>query len=444
MYAKIVNKENIKFRRFNVRKTFLRTLCLILSLILFLPVFVSCGTDNVYELGPYSINEEEYAYLLSTYKRRVIESIGLDESYMDAPVTDNDTMTYGEYIEKMYRSDFEQSVYSLLYAQALFDEYGLSLTKEQEDSIKRLGDTVVGTIGNGSSARFDDYVSSYGFTHDAIYSVYEKQAKESVVISYLFGDNYSKLTDEAKEEYFQENYIHFQVLVVNTLYFKDSNGNFANLDESERQAQIQLENELIQLFIGPEDPSFQFKILPAILKEKGINKDVREVTYEELWSISLINDDMEYAGGWYMTKPNAYQLTQKTTLSQAMLTMENDISAIAAKRYFDGDGYIKTENGSEEVKKGDYFEYGTAFIKRLPMEAGAWKKAENKDFFEDSSFIAGVASSSLLSTLKKYSQLSEYTLMQNAELIVEFSLATTPANYIDYDYFHPTEEDDKK
>ena len=420
-----------------MRKTFLKTLCLILSLLLCLPVFVSCGSEEVYELGPYSINEEEYAYLLSSYKRQIIESIGLDETYIDTPVTDTSSMTYGEYIEQMYRQNFEQSVYSLLYAQALFDEYGLSLTEAEQESIKNVADTIISLIGSGSTSRFDSLVSSYGFSSDAIYSVYEKQAKESAVVSYLFGKNYEKLTDDQKEDYFAENYIHFQVLVVNTLYFQTTDGKFANLSTEEREAQLQLEKELIQLLVNEKDPTFEYKILPAILGRE----DVSDATYEELWNNSLINDDMVYAGGWYMVKPNAYQLTQKTTLSQAMLTMENDVSAISAKRYFEGEGSITTENGEEKINKGDYFEYGTAFIKRLPMEDGAWKKDENKDFFGDS-FISSVAQSTLIGTLQSFAQTSPYTLMENTELLAEYSLTTIPANYVDYDYFHPSKEEE--
>ena len=419
-----------------MRKSILTTLCLIFAIILLLPLLGSCGADDIYELGPYSIDEEEYAYLLSTYKRQIIEGMGLDESYLNYQISDSSTLTYGQYIEQMYRSDFEKSVHTLLYAQALFDEYNLSLSDAEINSIERVANYIISVVGDGSTSVFDDRVEPYGFSADAIRSVYEMQAKESAVVNYLFGSNYSKLTESQKEEYFSENYIHFQVLVVNTLYFQSSDGKFINLSEEERAEQIQLENELIQLLIGPEDPNFQFRVLPAILGRE----DVRDATFEELWNNSLINDDMVYKGGWYMPKPNAYQLTQKTTLTQAMLTMENDVSAIAAKRYFEGNGSISTEGGKEQINKGDYFEYGTAFIKRLPMEKGAWKKDENKDFFGDS-FIAGAAQSSLMSTLQRYSETSEYTLVEDSELRAEYSFLTIPANYVDYDYFHPKEEE---
>jgi len=168
-----------------------------------------------------------------------------------------------------------------------------------------------------------------------------------------------------------------------------------------------------------------------------------KVTYEDIYNNTYINDDLTYPGGMYMVKPNLYQLSTESTLTQAMKTPEGDVSAIEAKRYFEDEGKITLGDSSEEVQKGDYFEYGKAFIKRLPIEKGAWKDEKNKDFFAGSSFIGGVARTVLFETFADYEKHCPFTLLVNNELKEEFSLATIPANRLDYDYFHPSSEDEK-
>lgn len=419
-------------------KRFLRTLCAILCIVLCLPIFTSCVVDTMYELGPYSLDEEEYAYLMCTHKRQILESLGLNEAYIDYPIAEDQSTTYGEYIEKVYREQFEQSVYSLIYAQALFDEYKLELSEDEKNSINAIAGAIVYTYGEGSAERFNSLASEYGFSQDTLYSIYEKQAKESKVINYLLGENYSKITDKQKEEYYKENYIHFQTLVVNCLYQKNENGTFSNISEAERQTKLKLVEELTA-FLCREDMTYNYVLLPKILKVD----DMSSVTYEDIWNNPYINDDTAYVGGVYMPKPNIYQMASKNTLSQAMHTQEGDVSAIEAKRYFDGDGKITLGDSSETINKGDYFEYGTAFIKRLPMEEGAWKKEENKDFFSSNNFVGGAAKSALLAIFSEYEKLSPYTLVVNLELKEEFSLITIPANRIDYDYFNQKEEEKK-
>ena len=416
-----------------MKKTILRILCFSLCLILLLPLLSACGEKNVYELGPYSIRKDEYAYLLSVYKRDVLEGLGLDETYLSYSY--DSSHTYGEYIEKAYREEFEQSVYTLLYALALFDEYGLSLTSEEKEAVKTSATSVILYYGNGSVSTFNSLASAYGFSKNTIYDIYEKQAKETKLINYLYGSGFSKLTDEQKENYYSQNYIHFQIIVVNTLYQKNDNGTFTNLTEEEMKAKKQLEDELVE-FLCRNNLEYDYKVLPAILGKS----DLTGVTYEEIWANKTINDDSLYPLGYYMKKPSVTQMMTVNTLSQAMLTSIGDVSAIAAKRFFDGKGTISTENGTEEIKEGDYFEYGTAFIKRLDIDEGAWKKTENKDFFDEKQFLSGAAQVDMFNTFQSFEQTMPYTLVVNEEYKSKYSFILTPANYLDYDYLHGEEK----
>ena len=412
------------------------TLCAILCMISFLPTMSSCTVGSVYEFGPYSINEEEYAYLMSFYKRQILDSLQMDEEMLGYPVSETDQTTAGETLEKMYREQFEQSVFSLIYSQALFDEYGLTFSEEDQKKIRNLAASVLYTyVPTGSVTAFDSLVAPYGFSYEALCSVYEKQAKESAVISHILGENYSNVTEKQKDNYYKDNYLHFKVIVVNTLYEKKGDS-FANLIEEERATKLKLEKELKQFLCSNNPLDYDYEVLPALL---GVT-DMSKVTYDDIWKDSYINDDQEYENGMYMTKPDLFQMTTVNTLSQAMLTEEGDVSTLPAKRYFEGEGSITLGDSDEVINQGDYFEYGTVFIKRLPLEDKAWQDKSNEKFFTDSGFESGAARRVLFNTYSDYEKTTARTLMKNQELTQEFSLATIPANRIDYDIFNPTEE----
>lgn len=423
-----------------------RTLCVILCVLLVFSIFIlifACSPSNVYELGPYCITEDEYAYLMCTYKRSILDELEITETDLLYPA-DSSGRTYGQALEEMYRTSyFEQSVYNLIYSLALFDEYGLSLTEEEQNSIDSAINSVIFYYGNGSASNFDALAEPYGFSHKTIKSIYLKQAKESAVINYIFGKEYSKITDEQKDNYYKDNYLHFQVLVLNTLYQKNDNGIFSNLSESERATMLELEKELTALLCS-ENMDYNYKILPKLIgKDVVIEKDgkkVPNVTFEELWENERINDDSLYPNGYYMTIPTAYQLMTPSTLTTAFNTKEGDVSVTVAKRYFDGNGTIETENGQETIKEGDYFPYGSAYIKRLPMQEKAWQDEANKDFFPQESFLPSVASNVLFRTLQEFEKTSPYTLSHDADITERYSLETIPANYLDYEYLHPTTE----
>ena len=408
-----------------------------------MPILTACGKDNVYELGPYSITKDEYAYLMSDYKRKIMESLGLDETYLDYQVNESG-VTYNQFIETAYRQEFEQSVYTLLYAQALFDEYDLKLTSEEKKAVKNSANIIITNVAGGRKSAFNNLVKDYGYDSDTLYSVYEKRAKESKVVNYLYGDNFSNITDVQRESYYQNNYVHFQAIIVNTLYYKNSSGAYINYSEDEKKTREALRDELTE-FLCHKNYTYNYTVLPMYIGKAVVTTNangdlVPNVTYDELWANTEINDDTLYPDGYYMVKPNQLQSLNKSPLTQAMLTPVGETTLITAKRTFTGSGTITDVSGSTEVKDGDYFEYGTAYINRRELNAGAWRNSENKDFFGDD-FTTRTAQYSIFQTLNAYASSSPYTLMAKDELIAKYSLSTIYPNYVDYEYFHPTSEE---
>lgn len=406
-------------------KTLSKVLILVLCLTALCPILSSCGEKNVFELGPYSITKEEYSYLLGMYKKKILTSMGYTEEHIDYEISEG--VTLGEYLESMYRAEFDQTVYTLLYSQALFDEYNLSFSHEQESTIRATADAIIYYFGNMNEASFNALAEPYGFNADTIRSIYYKQAKESEVIRHLYGQNYSNLSENDKEAFYKGNYMHFQVLIVNTLYKKytDSNGvvSYVNLTEDEREYYLRLEKELKELLVN-ENKDYSYLIL----------KDDINLSYDELWA--KYSDDTVYPQGYYMRIPSASQMQSSNTLSAAFLLSVGDCASVTAKKYFDGDGVIYTKDGAEEIHKGDYFEYGTAIVKKLDLDSGAYAREENKDFFPKETFLQTATQSTYFNHLKAYEQSTFYTLLYSASLQESYSFENTLANEIDYEYLY--------
>lgn len=426
-------------------KPVIRAICIVLcvALLALIPILIfACSEDNVYELGPYALPEDEYVYLFSTYKRKILDELKLDEYALTTQISNDKSTTYAQAIEASYRSQFEQTVYSLLYCQALFDEYNLELSQEHYDRIEGIVDHLVFYYGGGSESAFNSQSQNFGYTADTLRRVYEKQAKQTVVINHLLGSGYSKLTESDKNDYYEDNFIHFQVIVVNTLYGKNSDGTYSNLPEETRKTMLKLEAEVTDLLCRGNKNTADYELLPKLFN----TDDVSTITYEDIWNHPDINDelskDKNYPGGIFMTKPNALQLTTVNTLSQAWYTEVGDVSPCSAKQYFQAGGTIMGEDGYSEIKAGDYFEYGTAFIKRLPLDKNGWKDKANADFFPDSSFLGGAATQLLLKTLQEFEKTSPYTLVVYDEYKNEYNFENIVTNRVDYDTLNPTDEEE--
>ena len=252
------------------------------------------------------------------------------------------------------------------------------------------------------------------------------QYKESMVLNHLYGKDRDKLTEDEIENYYQDSYMHFQVLIINTLYKKhtDSNGKvtYINLTEDERKYYKQLESELTALLVD-EDLSYNYIIL----------KNDLNLTFDELYE--KYSDDQFFPQGYYMKKPTSYQFANSDTLATAYLLKEGDCGVIDAKKYFDGDTTIKTENGEEEIKAGDYFTYGSAFIKKLSLDEKAYDREENNEFFPKDSFLK------LVSQYTYYKRLSDYEIEKGVSVYYSsgkdgYSFASVKANELDYYLFY--------
>ena len=164
------------------------------------------------------------------------------------------------------------------------------------------------------------------------------------MLAHLYGEDYSKLTDDAKEEYYKDAYLHFQVIVINNVYksVTDSDGktSYINLSESEKATKDQLIEELTSLLIK-EDKEASYPIITHELKMTvdELFADLGK-TYDLLFE--KYSDDTLYPQGYYMLAPiSANQIVTSNALSAAYLLKEGDCAIVTAKRYFEKDGTIE-------------------------------------------------------------------------------------------------------
>lgn len=408
-----------------MKKAISRTLCLIFIVIMIVPIASSCGKDKaIYSLGEYEITEKEYNYLFGMFKKKVLVSMGGDLSDEDMLQEISEGITLADYLEARYRDGFEQSVLALLLSQAIFDELGLSLTDEELSTINATATAMVAYFGNYSEKEFNNKAKDYGFDDDAMRSVYEMQFKENKVRDYYLGANNEKVTDENRESYYRENYLRYQTLIVNTLYklHTDSYGDvsFVLLDEDEKKEKEQLVAELKELLIN-KNTDYDYILL----------KDDINLSYEELWE--KYSDDKFYPAGLYETsQPSAEQLANSNVLSAAYQSRVGEIKTVTAKRYFEGDSSL--ENEEITVKPGDYFEYGTIFVKRLELDEAPYEKKVNKDFFDKDTFEAGVYNYVYFKAISAFQETLPYQATIS-RLIEGKGFATIKSNELDYYYF---------
>ncbi len=399
-------------------------------LILTLPVLTACGNKDIFKLGKYSITEKEYTYLMGMFKKQILvneaKNAGATFDFTDEDLSREiqSGVTLGKYIDYKYRASFEQSVLSLLYSQLLFDEYDLSLSLEDEAYIKLAVNEIVNTFG-------EDKLKEYGFDRKTLLSVYEKQSKENKVRAYLLGENNEKVTEEEIESYYLKNYLRYKIIVINTLYktHTDSAGekSMVFLSDAEKERQEMLVVELKELLVN-QNKNYKYEIL----------KDDLGLTYDQLWE--KYSDDKTYPdGGYGPSSPSEEELANNKLLSAAYHSEVGGIKTIVAEKHFTSGATVNGENGTITINPGDYFEYGTVFVKRLPLDSKPYEDPENSSFFPIGGIKAAVANELYFKKLMEH-EASSALKMKISEKGASITFYTVKANELDYYFLYGEDE----
>ena len=116
-------------------------------------------------------------------------------------------------IDEYYRDNILQNCKIYLAALYLFEKEGLKLSATVEDEIEDKLDELVRTDGNGSKAKLNQVLSTYGVNYDILKEFYTVEAKLDTLKDHLYGANAEKLGNTVKDQYLEENYVHFRQIL---------------------------------------------------------------------------------------------------------------------------------------------------------------------------------------------------------------------------------------
>lgn len=303
-----------------------------------------CSRDTsapVLTLGDVSISENVFHYWACTYKGDFLyryEDVENTEEFWNGELIDG--MSAAEYFDAVI---LENVQYTLVCMQ-LFEEYGLVISASEKESIEDLVSDYLTEYADGNRNLLNQALGEYGVNMDLLEQIYIDDAKTTKVYDYLYGENgQTPIDDTQLEEYYQDNYVHFQMIFVNNKYQyqTDSSGNYVTDSDG-----YYMTEDLDEDTKAQKDAVIE-KVQAGLADGEDFNKLYE--TYSEL---------KDYTSGYYFSKNTAYNDPIYYDLIQKALDMEE---------------------GETATVEGDY---GTCIIQKLALDAGAWQNAENEDFFD--------------------------------------------------------------
>ena len=222
-------------KNFRSQRVLLRVLSLFILLVLSLSVLVSCAgakgkTMLTYDSGKITVNE--YELLLSRMKGTVarVNNNAVKDSFWDTTIGLDGT-TYNDY----FTAQVLDTAKTYAIALELFEQNKLELPKSAIDAVdKEMDGLLNGTDGDGSKAQLNQLLSQYGMSYEMLREFYIKEAKIDYLRTYLYGEGGSKIGENVKEQYMQENYVCFKQIFLASYYYvyeKDAYGNTIYFDE---------------------------------------------------------------------------------------------------------------------------------------------------------------------------------------------------------------------
>ncbi len=109
-----------------------------------------------------------------------------------------------------YRENILNICRNYLVVLYLFEKEELSLSAAAEAEVEARMEELVKTDGEGSKTKLNAVLSPYGVNYDILKEAYILDAKAEAVREHLFGKNASLVDSEIKDDYLEENYVHFR------------------------------------------------------------------------------------------------------------------------------------------------------------------------------------------------------------------------------------------
>lgn len=316
---------------------------LILALICAATLFTSCASSGgtVMSFGSAKVSEAEYKYWMATYKARYISAytdIQDSAAYWSSKLTESSEVSNEELVNGLIR----QNIKTNLVAMGLFAENGLTLSDEKKDEIDEYIDSMVDELADGSRKTLNAELAEFGVNINTLRNIFINEQKVTELYDYYYGDNgATPLTDAQRNEYYENNYVRFVQINVNDafVYEEDEDGTYIqNTDGSYKTRDLNDEEKA--------EKNKKIAEIEALIAE---GNDIEEL-YSEY------SENTSYPNGYYFSSATA----------------ANYVGEIVTQAFKLGEG---------EWTKVVSEKYGTFFIKRLPLDEGAYASEENSDFF---------------------------------------------------------------
>lgn len=320
-------------------------------------------------------------------------------------------------IDDYYRDCILDNCKTYLVALYLFEKEGLTLSASAEEKIEEKLFELLRTDGDGSKTKLNTVLAAYGVNYDILKEVYTIEAKVTAVQEHLYGKDGAKLGYNVKDEFLNENYVHFRQIFLASyryVYEKDANGDTIYYytdennkdhiyydvhngvkDERNGEAVKDKNGDVIYYVNDGEYKKIAYDAYngePAYVPTKdGTDYQTENLTAEELEKLEEEanklyeelqgknaaifeavmeerSDDMatidDYNDGYYLQKDLDY-----TASGDKFLYLDKIVSALADME--DGEIALVPSN------------FGYHIIRKYPHTAKAYEMEENKTWFED-------------------------------------------------------------
>lgn len=212
----------------------LNTLCVLLVLMMGVLTFASCAEqikEPVLEYGTTKISLSMYEFMLSRMKGTLARN-----KYDVTPLSEFWGQTHpGSELtnEEYYNKSILDNCKNYLAALVIFEQEGLKLSDATLAEIEEEIGFYIEYDCGGSEEKMDALLSKYGTDTEGLRKIYEIEAKYKAVISHLYGEGGSQISDSVKEQYYEENYYRFKQILISNFYYEyevDDDGNMIYFD----------------------------------------------------------------------------------------------------------------------------------------------------------------------------------------------------------------------
>ncbi len=382
-------------------KKSVKIVAFLLCIICLLPSFAACGAETLMTYGDKELSVNIYEFLLSRMKG-TLAYYGYEvekESFWNT-VTDMQGTTYDDY----FRDTIKAQAVNYIVADKLFDEYGLSLSSDDEAQIDKL--LKVYTDRAGSRSALNEELKEYGVNYNILRGIYLLEAKIELLKEHIYGKDGEKIGEAEKEEYFNGNYVAFRQIFLATyeyvidedrfgdqVYYTDDKHTAIAYDKVNGVTKRNEFGKEVKDILGdPEYYTEDGRI--AYDRENGV---LGYVTNNDGDKVIEALDDSAKAQLHTSAKKYAAACDGDVDLFEEHIELYDESENDGLIYLYSSAGYYAAQNDSvsyfdeiaemlSELEEGECAvytsEYGHHVICKYENEQGAYDKEENEDIFE--------------------------------------------------------------